>query len=243
MSPSVHVDVANDVVHVYVVILVHVPAQDLKPTNFTVKNSTPHHFHLMLIDLGLACHIGDAENKPRHTEQSIIIDKLKKAAREAALQQGKMPRPVRHYERPIPVHVGTRGYRSPHLLQTSHCDYTDDLWVGALIVFEMASAKCVYDMFVATLPVSKQQDKSECNGRVTDAVIQRRYIPWKLLASSHPHLQSFLRRITHDEQPFFESAAEIIQFIVDDQNDHVFQMYAAQTTYTGAPATHAHEQA
>lgn len=229
---AVHVSVDVAVVAVVLPVHFHMPVQDLKPTNFTVRNSTPHHFHLMLIDLGLACHIDDEINKPRHTEQSIIIDKLMKAAREAALQQHKIPRPVRPYERPLPVHVGTRGYRSPHLLQTSHCDYTDDLWVGALIVFEMASAKCVYDMFVSTLPLSEQRDKNACSGRVTDAVIQRRYIPWRRLASTHPHLQSFLRRITHDEQPFFESAAEIIEFILDDQNDHVFQMYAAQTTCT-----------
>jgi serine/threonine protein kinase len=204
----------------------------LKPTNFTVKNATAEHFHLMIIDLGAACAIDDNINSPRHTEQSIIIERLQQAAREAAVQQLKTPRPTGGYQRPLPVHVGTRGYRAPHLLQTHRCDYTDDLWVCALIVFEMATGKCVHDLFALTLPPKEVNDRGVLAGRITDAVCHRRYIPWKLLNHTHPHLSTFLRRITHDEQPFFESAAEVIAFILDDENDAVFQMHAAKPIAT-----------
>jgi serine/threonine protein kinase len=194
-----------------------------------VKNSKADRFHLMIIDLGAACAIDDSINSPRHTEQSIIIERLQQAAREAAVKQLKIPRLARGYERPQPVHVGTRGYRAPHVLQTHRCDYTDDLWVCALIVFEMATGKCVHDMFALTLPPKEAEDRTVLAGRITDAVCHRRYIPWKLLDHTHPHLTSFLRRITHDEQPFFQSAAEVIAFILDDENDAVFQMHAKST--------------
>jgi hypothetical protein len=183
-----------------------------------VKNGTAEHLHLQIIDLGLACHINDRLNRTRHTEHVLALAKLQKAAKEAAIQQLKPVRPPAT-ER-IAVHVGTRGYRGPHLLRTHRCDYADDLWVGAVIVFEMVIARSVYDLFVSAQP--QGQDKQQVCDNLHDAVVQRRYIPWKRIASSQPLLTSFLRRIAHDEQPFFNSAADILAFIMDDDNDAVF---------------------
>lgn len=199
-----------------------------------VKNDTAEYFHLMIIDLGLACHIDDAVNCARDTEFNHIKQRLRQAARETGFQPShKLADAIqdtaadtKYNKTPYPpVNVGTRGYRGPHLLRTHRCDYTDDLWVGALIVFEMATASNVYHLFSLTQPEEVSSDKQKMALRVSEAVIQRRYMPWKMLQDTHPHLTSFLRRVMREEQPYFNSAADIVDFIQDEDSEAVFQFH------------------
>ena len=77
-----------------------------------------------------------------------------------------------------------------------------------------------------TQPKDVVSDKGKLSSRVTDAVLQHRYVPWKLLDTTHPHLTPFLRRVMQEEQPYFNSAAEVIDFILNEDNATVFQFQA-----------------
>jgi serine/threonine protein kinase len=210
--------------------VLHVAVQDLKPSNFMVKNETVEFFHLQIIDLGLACHIDDRHNQARTIDRSTSL--LEQATAEAnAYTQAHMYKTrttstAMAMRPPAAVtQVGTRGYRAPHMLRTHRCDYQDDLWVGALIVMEMAVGKCVYSLFVHDLKADVS--KHRLSELISHAVLRCEYIPWHLLSVSFPHLSSFLRRVTREQQPFFNTAAEVIAFIEDEANAFVFEPIAA----------------
>ena len=65
--------------------------------------------------------------------------------------------------------------------------------------------------------------KSKWSQRIAEAVVLDRYLPWKALDERYPHLTHFLRRITRDEEPFFETADDILHFIRLKSNSFVFQ--------------------
>lgn len=201
-----------------------------------MKNESFEFFHLQLIDLGLAVHIDDYENRERkmgiHIPSALhpYLAASRKSQRHLRTRHDHQQRgacdtidSLTH----VPeleltaVHVGTRGYRGPHLLRTHRCDYQDDLWVAALIVIEIALGVCVYTNYVKSLtPIVSKENMLK---QVTKAVFNGTYIPWEALSETYPLLTTFLRRITRDTKPYIETAMDALRFICNKDNEHVFK--------------------
>lgn len=200
-----------------------------------MKTESPEFYHLQLIDMGLALHIDDDENRARKMTPHIPAPFLQQARARQKTRQGRANGHAQGLKQgqamvegeemleqhPTAVHVGTRGYRGPHLLRTHRCEYQDDLWVAALIVVEMALGKCVYTHHAK--PLLSLMPKDKMIQRITTSVLNGAYIPWEQVSVHYPHLPSFLRRITRDEKPYIETAMDALRFIRTKDNQHIFQ--------------------